>query len=79
MAATLTIESGGQITLPDEVRSRYGLIPDTPIRVVETRTGILLVPLTGEPMSTELAQELSEWQSLSAETWDMFPYQDEAP
>ena len=79
MAATLTIKNDGQITLPDEVRSRYGLRPDTPIRLIETRTGILLVPLTSEPMSAELAQELSEWQSLSAETWDMFPYQDETP
>jgi bifunctional DNA-binding transcriptional regulator/antitoxin component of YhaV-PrlF toxin-antitoxin module len=60
------------------VRDRYGLAPDTPVRIVETRSGILLVPLTDEPMSAELEQELEEWQSLSLQTWTMFPYEDDA-
>jgi bifunctional DNA-binding transcriptional regulator/antitoxin component of YhaV-PrlF toxin-antitoxin module len=62
--------------LPESVRERYGLSPDTPVRVVETRTGILLVPLTDAPMSPELARELAEWQSLSTESWSAFPYED---
>jgi hypothetical protein len=45
--------------------------------MVETDSGILLVPLTAEPMSPELQQESEEWQSLSLETWGTFPY--EAP
>jgi bifunctional DNA-binding transcriptional regulator/antitoxin component of YhaV-PrlF toxin-antitoxin module len=72
----LTVGHAGEITLPDDVRHRYRLTPDTPIRIVETRGGILLVPLTDEPMSPELEQELQEWQSLSVATWSMFPYED---
>lgn len=74
----LTVGRGGEIVLPDPVRDRYGLAPDTPVRIVETRSGILLVPLTDEPMSAELEQELEEWQSLSLQTWALFPYDDDA-
>jgi bifunctional DNA-binding transcriptional regulator/antitoxin component of YhaV-PrlF toxin-antitoxin module len=73
---SLMMGRSGAIVLPDELRERYGLTSDTPIRVIETRSGILLVPLTNEPMSEELAQELAEWQSLSAEAWEMFPYEE---
>jgi AbrB family looped-hinge helix DNA binding protein len=40
----LTVGPAGQIELPDEVRDRYGMAPSTPIRLIETRGGILLVP-----------------------------------
>ncbi len=73
---SLMMGRGGAIVLPDALRERYGLTSDTPIRVIETRSGILLVPLTNEPMSEELAQELAEWQSLSAKAWEMFPYEE---
>jgi bifunctional DNA-binding transcriptional regulator/antitoxin component of YhaV-PrlF toxin-antitoxin module len=73
---SLTIGHSGEITLPDDVRHRYGLTPDTPLRLIETRSGILLVPLTDAPMSAELEEELQEWQSLSVETWEMFPYEE---
>jgi hypothetical protein len=45
------------VTVTDSRRTR-------PVRLVETRTGILLVPLTDEPMSDELTRELEEWQAL---------------
>jgi bifunctional DNA-binding transcriptional regulator/antitoxin component of YhaV-PrlF toxin-antitoxin module len=77
--ASLTVGSRGEVALPTDVRERYRLLPDTRVRIVETRSGILLVPLTNEPMSEELAQELAEWQSLGAETWEMFPYEDAEP
>ena len=79
MPATIAVETGGKITLPDTVRDRYRLAPDTPVRLVETRTGILLVPLTDEPMSDALAQELAEWQLLGASTLDLFPYNEDEP
>jgi bifunctional DNA-binding transcriptional regulator/antitoxin component of YhaV-PrlF toxin-antitoxin module len=72
----LIVEDGGKITLPETVRDRYGLAEDTPLRIIETRTGILLVPLTSEPMNDELLSELEEWQSLGAESLDLFPYED---
>jgi AbrB family looped-hinge helix DNA binding protein len=74
--SNLTVGRGGEIVIPDSVRERYGLAADTPVRIIETRSGILLVPLTNVPMSAELRQELEEWQSLSVETWAMFPYED---
>lgn len=74
--SNLIVGRGGEIVIPDPVRDRYGLAPDTPVRIIETHSGILLVPLTNEPMSSELERELEEWQSLSLETWAMFPYED---
>jgi len=74
--SSLIIEDGGKISLPGEIRERYGLTPDTPLRIVETRGGILLVPLTGEPMSAELARELDEWQALGSDNFAMFPYEE---
>jgi bifunctional DNA-binding transcriptional regulator/antitoxin component of YhaV-PrlF toxin-antitoxin module len=76
MSRDLLVEESGKISLPEEVREHYGLTPDTPLRVVETRGGILLVPLTAEPMSEELARELEEWQALSVASLKMFPYED---
>lgn len=71
----LTIGHDGKIALPSELRDRYDLKPETPIRVVETSDGILLIPITDAPMSAELAEELEEWQSLGAESWSQFPYE----
>lgn len=72
---SLTVGKDGEISLPDEVREQYGLLPDTPVRILLTRGGILLVPMTDAPVNAELAEELAEWQSLSTETWEMFPYE----
>jgi bifunctional DNA-binding transcriptional regulator/antitoxin component of YhaV-PrlF toxin-antitoxin module len=68
----------GTICIPPEVRAKHGFTADTPIRMIETRTGILLIPLTNEPMSKELADELAEWQALSRSAWDMFPYEEKS-
>ncbi len=59
----LVIEGGGKITLPGDVLDRYGLAEETTIRIIETQKGILLIPLTDEPMSEALASELQEWQA----------------
>jgi hypothetical protein len=72
----LTIGPAGQIELTDEVRDRYGMVPATPIRIVETRGGILLVPMSDAPMSPELAEELAQWEALGARSWEMFPFEE---
>jgi bifunctional DNA-binding transcriptional regulator/antitoxin component of YhaV-PrlF toxin-antitoxin module len=69
----LIVEDGGKITLPEAVREHYGLAEDTPLRIIETRGGILLVPLTSEPMTEELRSELEDWQSLAAESLELSP------
>ncbi len=72
----LTMSSGGQITLPPELRDHYGLTPEKPLRVIQTKSGILLIPLTDAPMEPALQQELQEWQALGAASWDLFPYEE---
>jgi len=67
----------GEITLPEDLRNRYRLSPETPIRVIETRNGILLIPQSDAPMSAELAKELEDWQFVSAQAWALFPYETE--
>jgi bifunctional DNA-binding transcriptional regulator/antitoxin component of YhaV-PrlF toxin-antitoxin module len=73
----LTVGPSGQIELPDDVRDRYGMAPATMIRIVETRGGVLLVPVGQAPMSPELADELAQWQALGAASWEMFPFDEE--
>ena len=74
MIESVTLEDGGKITLPDVLRDRYGLSKDVRIRIIETRNGILLVPLTDEPMSEALVAELRDWQALGTSALGMFPY-----
>ncbi len=73
---TMTIGQGGEVTLPGDVQERYGLKPEVSVRLIETGSGLLLVPLTNEPMSAELAQELEEWQTLGQMAWAQFPYEE---
>lgn len=72
----LMVGGGGEISLPEDVRRRHGFAPLTPLRVIETRTGVLLIVLDDAPVSGELARELDEWQALGAQSWERFPYSD---
>lgn len=73
----LLVEDGGKVTLPEPFRTRYGLKPDAPLRVIETRGGILLVPITDAPISETLRSELDDWQQLGAEGLAMFPFEED--
>ena len=75
--STLTLGTSGELTIPAETLGRLGFAPDRPVRVVETRGGVLLIPLTDAPMSHELAAELADWQGLAAGPWESFPYDDQ--
>ncbi len=78
MSQNLLVENG-KITLPEDTIGRYRLADDTPVRMIETRNGILLVPITGEPMSSSLLEEIAEWQDLGSETIELFPYESDEP
>ena len=65
----------GTLALPDDIRERYGLTTETPVRLIELAGGILLVPITAEPMPPGFQEEMEDWQAASAEAWAMFPYE----
>lgn len=73
---SITTGRDGEIRLPTGLRRRYGLAANTPVRVIETRGGVLLVPLTDAPMSDALAHELADWQDLAGQAWNGLPYED---
>jgi len=72
----VTMKPGGELTLPTKLCERYGMTPEVPIRIIETRSGLLLIPLTRAPMAADLAKELAEWQELSTEAWNAFPFEE---
>ncbi len=72
----LVVEAGGRIRLPERITDRYNLAPDTELRIVEARGGILLVPLTDDPMSEDLQAELNEWQTLAQSSLEIFPFEE---
>jgi len=76
MSQNILVENGA-ITLPEDVASRYQIEDSTPMRIIETRGGILLVPLTDTAMDPSLLQEVADWQVLGNETLASFPYESE--
>ena len=74
---TMIVGGGGEVTLPGDVRGRYGMSPDSTVRLAETRAGLLLVPITDEPISEALALELSQWQELGRQSLERFPYEEQ--
>jgi bifunctional DNA-binding transcriptional regulator/antitoxin component of YhaV-PrlF toxin-antitoxin module len=70
----LTVKESGDLTLPADIIERYQIEKEMQFRVIETQKGVLLIPLTDEPMSEDLAAEIEEWQEIGAEGWDMFEY-----
>lgn len=75
--SNLTVKPNLEVDLPADVCNRYGITPHTSLRIIETRTGILLIPLASEAMDPELAGELEQWQQLGARSLDDFPYEEQ--
>lgn len=74
----LTVKESGDLTLPAEIVERYHIEKEMQFRIIETQKGVLLIPLTDEPMSDELQAELEDWQAIGADAWDMFEYEEPA-
>jgi len=77
-AEVLTIEENGKFTLPNDIVERYQFKKETQFRIVETEKGVLLIPLTKEPMNDELKTELEEWQAIGADGWEKFDFEENA-
>ncbi len=71
----ILLEANGTIRLPRESLKRYGFEHQTPVRLIETNEGILLVPLHNAPMTDELKQEIAEWQEAGGEVWNDFAFE----
>lgn len=74
----LTVKESGDLTLPADIIERYQIEKEMQFRIIETQKGVLLIPLTDEPMGEELKSEIEEWQALGADTWDRFEYEESA-
>lgn len=74
--ATVTVGPRGELTLPADIVLRKGFKPDRAVRVVETRSGVLLVPVDDQEISQELSRELDAWQELANDSWASFPYEE---
>ena len=74
----LTVKESGDLTLPADIIERYQIEKEMQFRVIETQKGVLLIPLTDEPMNGELKVEIEEWQAVGAEGWDIFEFEEPA-
>ena len=75
----VTIEENGKFTLPDKIVERYQFKKETQFRIIETQKGVLLIPLTDEPMNDELKVEIEEWQTIGTNGWEMFGFEENTP
>ncbi len=63
---------------PTKLSSVTSLRRKLRFRIIETQKGVLLVPLTGEAVNDELKAQLGEWQTLGAEGWETFDFEENA-
>jgi hypothetical protein len=76
--SAVVVDTTGSVQLPLDVCQRQGLLPNTSVRVIETRVGVLLVPEADQSLDSDLQAELAAWQSMGQSAWEQFPYE-EAP
>ncbi len=74
MTAVL-LETNGTVRLPKESIKRYGFEQKMSIRLIETKEGVLLVPITNQSLSEELSREIAEWHEAGSETWEDFSFE----
>lgn len=72
----IELTPAGDIPLPSEMRDRHGFLPGAPIRVVETRSGVLLISAASRELDPEFAAELEAWQVLAATSLSAFTYEE---
>lgn len=72
----LTIKENGKVTLPEDITDKYQVKIEMRFRIIEAQKGILLVPMTDEPMNEELTAELEQWQEIGADGWEMFSFEE---
>jgi HEAT repeat protein len=66
------------LTLPPDLCQRYGLMPHTPLRLVPTRNGILIVPLSPAFQSEDVRREVDAWQLGNTRATTLLPPETDA-
>jgi len=61
-AVTVRVDSKGRITLPKEIREKYGLTPGSRVLVEASGRGEILIRLIEKDPSEELAELLGEFE-----------------
>ena len=73
----LTIKENGKFTLPDDIVERYQFKRETQFRIIETQKGVLLVPMTNEPMNERTEIRTRRMASNRRENaWEMFDFEE---
>ncbi len=47
-----SVSTKGQLVIPHELRQKYGIKPNTIMRWIDKGQGLMLVPLTDDPISS---------------------------
>ena len=48
---TSSVSTRGQLVIPCKLRKKYGIEPHSIVRWIDTGQGLMLVPLTGDPVT----------------------------
>ena len=67
----MRITSKGQVTIPQEIREQFGLLPDTEVDFVATKSGVRIVKAanrSGRTRGQELVRRLSAGSSVTMST-----------
>ena len=76
MKDTVKIGPRGTLTLPKEIRSRYGLAANDLLIVEETREGVLLRPASAEPIEIYTGERIREFESEERKLADYYRKRD---
>ncbi len=49
---TSSVSTRGQLVIPHELRKKYGIGPHSQVRWIDTGQGLMLVPLTDDPVTS---------------------------
>jgi len=49
---TSSVSTKGQLVIPNKLRKKYGIEPHSKVQWIDTGQGLMLIPLTGDPVTS---------------------------
>lgn len=49
---TSSVSTRGQLVIPSKLRKKYGIEPHSIVKWIDTGQGLMLIPLTGDPVTS---------------------------